>query len=260
MFQKIKGNIKNPKSAFLYIKESGTKIFLYILLMTFFISLPNILLTIANPRKLFPSNSNTAEGIKTVFVNKDLKFVNSKLVNEKKNVYAFRVDNYNYSIFSLPTNDAIYSVLLEESVVSIFLNVGYNFSYEIDSFTYQELGIVNEELTKDNASILAKKINDIFEDNVKLIIINTVNEYLINLIDYIFIAIVLTLLIMMARKLPIDFKENFKVTVNLMTIYAALSLITMLFGLYTELYYAILVTVYIYQIIAYKSVVVVKKN
>lgn len=256
MLKKIKNNISHPKYAFLYIKDKLSSVFLYILILTMLISLPIILLGTINARELVP-NSNDLDNNYYYLYQNDFEVVNSKLITNDKS-YLIDVGIFNILFGNEYYEKPGFYIEFNEVNVKSYYLIGQNVRMNEKNYTYEELELNNFKFIPENYKTLSTKINNIYYNDKLLITGLIISSIFINLIDLLFVILLLSLFAHLSRRLPFKFSEHFKINTYIATIYAITTLIFSLFNLGVGDFIPIIIA-YIYQLIAYRSIRIVNK-
>lgn len=245
--------ISKPATAFLFIKNRGSKVFFYLLAMSLFLLLPTIIINFTQKELLTP----------------DIEEVMSALYQDDQS-YSI-IDGTLISNIDEPSYKTIgyYQYILGESEI-LLPGIIFNFQEQgiyVDIFanqyayiTYESLGITNIDFTNKT---------DVFEISNKLV--NYTNDRLIFRLTTIFInylsiffetlitAVFFAFLSRFFAPVRIKFSLRFKTSVYLMTIYAAITLVSYLTSISVLSYLALIMT-YVYHIIAYRSIKVIERK
>lgn len=256
MLKKLKNNITHPKHAFLYIKDKFLNVFLYIILLTFFMSLPIILLGTLNPRELVP-NSKDLNGKYQYLYDENVEITNSTLnMNEKNHLIELGVFNISFGDVYYETPG--FYLRFKENEIETYYNMGSGVTFQNKTYKYKDFEMEDYVFEPANSRKLTNTINDIFSSDNVLISGLIISSIFINLMDLLFIILLLSLLAHLTKRLPFKFKEHFKANTYIATIYAVTILILSLFNIAAVEFIPIII-VYIYQIIAYRSVKIIKQ-
>ncbi|VEU80274.1 DUF1189 family protein [Haploplasma axanthum] len=256
MYKRFKASLTKPSMVFLYIKDSFWKVFSYLLIMTALLTIPAIVVSISKPEMLFPSYNEINNGINKEFVNANLKIENGKLINENATSKNFVIDDFTFVVGTIPRTNTPYIILFEESRVTLYMSAS-TMAIEISSFKYENSELNNIVFSTDEANIVTKETIKLFDSS--LIVVYVSQIFIGYLLDYLLIALVLTALSMMMRRLPLSFGNIFKTNIYLLTGWVIFNLIITLFG-FNDLYYFTIIVAYVYQMIAYRMIRVVKTN
>ncbi|MDY0277155.1 MAG: DUF1189 family protein [Acholeplasma sp.] len=257
MYMRFKDTLTNPKLAFKYIKDKKSTVFLYVLLMVFLLTLPTIIMAFINPKALVPSNLTVASEVKTNFSEKGLKIQDYQLVNETGSNYSFTIEDFTYVVGDIPDILSGYAVVLEQKEVKLYMVTSMIVMLEINNVSYEELGINDLIIDSNSYKEFANKVNEVVNNNffISVIVFET---FIYMMIDFLFTALLLTVLASFFYQIRISFSEHFKINVYIMTGWAVVNLLLILFGL-TELTTFSILVAYIFQSRAYHGVTVVTR-
>lgn len=256
MYKRFKASLTKPSMVFLYIKDSFWKVFSYLLIMTTLLTIPAIVVAISKPGMLFPSYNEINNGINKEFVNANLKVENGKLINDNSTSKNFVIDDFTFVVGTIPRTNTPYIILFEENRVALYMSAS-TMVIEISSFKYENSELNNIVFSSEESNTLTKEIVKLFDSSLIVVYISQI--FIGYLLDYLLIALLLTALSMMIRRLPLNFSSIFKTNVYLLTGWVVFNLIITLFG-FNDLYYFTVIVAYVYQMIAYRMIRVVNKN
>lgn len=257
MYQRFINTISNPKLVFLYVKDSFLRIVSYIILMSLIISIPVILIGITNKSMLFPSQSTIRTNIESNFYNPNIRVVDGILVNDLDTNLeisnSFSVDNFTYVIGDIPNSTQIFLVAFEKEGISLYTNVSTMSRVLLSTTKYTQ----DFEFSHEYNYLISNMLVNVVNDN-PLILSTIISAHILgNIFDYIFLALILSLMAMLFKSLPLPFKAHFKVSIYIMSTWAIVTLILSLFNL-TSLSFIAIIIAYVYQTIAYGSIRLVR--
>lgn len=251
MFRKMINAISKPKSVFLRIKDKGYQVFIYILVLGIIMSVPIILRSIIEPGALFASGSQITNKVYHL-TDEGIMIENYQLENNDNNI-KFQIGQYIFTIGTPLINEIGYVVSLEETSVVTYFSAGQGVIMKVGEVTYQKLQVENLDFTTENSNIIRNLLIDGFINNGAVITMIVLEVYFSNVMNIVFIAVLLALLASLSNKIPLKFSHHFKANVYLTTIYAFVMLILSLFNL-GELSLIALLVVYFYHFKVYNSV------
>jgi len=256
MYKRFKDSLESPKKVFMYANDSFWRIFGYILIMSFLLSLPVTITALYKPELLFPSTSALESKIKANFIEEDYKIVDGKFINEGQNKF-FTLGYFSYSFSKVnENNDNFYHIVFEEETLSFYIGNRYMMN-KYNSISYKDLEMENMEFTLNNAGDIASKIQMINNGGVATLLV--FQSFLEAMLDFLFMALLFTLFTLIFLRLPIKFKILFKFSVYLLTGWVSFILLARLFGL-SEILFLDAIIICIYYYLAFKSVKIIKKE
>lgn len=255
MLKKFRNNLTHPKLAFLYMKDKFYQVFFYILFLTFIMSLPVIFSSFVNPGALTPSSNDVNYNL-TNIINEGYEIKDGKFIADKTKILESNLFNIQFGEGYFD-KQGFFLQFKEEELVSYY-NFGQGITYQTKSKSYDELNLENFEFNANNKTKLTNIITLSFSQNKGLIVALTISSIFINFIDLIVIVLLLSLLANLTKRLPFKFRDHFKINSNIVTIYAIINLIFILFGI-NNLDFISLIIVYIFQMIAYRSIKIISK-
>lgn len=259
MFRRLKYSISKPGIVFAFAKDKAFQLIKHLLLMMFLMAIPVFITAYKNPAGLLPDTSIVADGVRQKFIQHDFEIVNHELINPNNITTGFISREYVFYIGDSIDVDATGIIVqLRTSDIHIYANVNGFMKQEYKTITYEEAGITNLEFNATTANAVAYEIINVMA-NQSLIVTMQVTQYVFaNMIEYLFIALVLALLFKMSHSRGLPFKHSFKISFYLTSIWAIITLLLALFDL-SHLGFIALIGVYIYHIWAYRQIMIVQK-
>lgn len=258
MLNKLKISISKPALVFAFIKDKAGQIIKYLLLMMLLMILPALISTFTNPKALFPSSDLISEGIKKTIVKHNFQIADNKLVNPENNTAAFKAEDYAVIVGDGSLYITGFIIHFKTDEIQLYMQLSGTITQPYKSLSYQQANLNNVDIDGYNASLVANRIVNIISDDSMLKSMKVFQIFFANLLEYLFIALLLAFLFRMSNRLPMPFKNSFVISVYLTSIWAVTILILTLFG-YEELRFIALIAVYIYHIWAYRSIRMVRK-
>lgn len=255
MFKNMINAISNPKSVFLRIKDKAYTILIYILLLSFIMTLPVILKAIVNKESLFASRDQINKEIYHI-LDEEVVIEDNKLITTSD--IKFNVGMYVFTVGNPKITEIGYIISLEKEEVIIYFSSGQGVLIRASSTSYEKLGVGNLEFTNENKTLVTNLLINSFVNSPKIIALIVIEALLSNVFNILFIAMFLALLASMSRKIPLKYSYHFKANVYLATIYAFIMLILNLFNL-GALSLIALIVVYFYHFRVYSTVRLIPK-
>lgn len=253
MYERFKNSISKPKMVFFYVKDSFGRMFSYILLLTLLLFLPILLTSITNKEVFFPPNSDLESGIENNFLNHSLRVEDGKLIKDNPNLSAsFSVENFTYVIGVVPNTKSIYIVSFETSAVVLYTNVSNNL-VQIESVSYSE----DFEFTISNTKLIRNQIDNLVNNSTLFLTMTLTSYFFIGLTEILLYGLIMALLASVFRKLPLKFREHYKIAIYLLTPWVIFTTLINLFGLQILSFVGIIL-IYLYHILAYNSIRVIR--
>lgn len=258
MFNRLKISISKPGFVFAFVKDKASNIFKHLLLMMLIMGLPIIIAAINKPEELFPSTNEIAQGISKKFLADDLSIIDNKLVNPNHVTNGFIYNDYAVIVGDSDMGATGFVIHFKTNNIEIYAQVSNFMKQPYKTVSYEAAGLNNTAFTADNVSLISNQIINLLLAQGTLKTFKVFQVLFANIIEYLFIALLLTFLFRMSNRLPLPFKSSFAISVYLTSIWGIILLILTLFGL-AHLSFIALLVVYIYHIWAYRSISVIRK-
>lgn len=255
IFKTFYNNLRRPKLIFVNLKNKTSKVIIYILFLTLIMSIPAIITSFINPSNFLPSNNIINNSLEKVFDEGILIEENKLVITESKYL--------DLGVFGVVIGDDYFNgqgifVQFEEEALVTFLNLGNGVKFETKRTSYEALEINSLTFKRTNKTIISTLIINAMATDNKVITFLLFSFILANLFELIFVILMLSLISNLITKVPIKFKDHFKINTNVATIFAFSVFILTIFGL-GNLSLVAIILAYIYQVISYRAIAIISK-
>lgn len=258
MYQRFKNSLFNPKQVFLNVSDSFKRVIVYVLSMVLLMMIPVFLVGVFQPTLFYPTSNDIYYGFNNSFKDKGLAIVDGKFENKEDRNILVVVDGYNFSVGEIKTAINGIRIIFEEETIAVYQVLTLGYLHEIDRFSYEQIGFSNFSFEEGQIESFALGIVNMLAENKGLILINIFEFFITYLVDYFVYALFFSVISMFFYRLPLTFSTYFKISIYLLTGWAMLNLLLSLFNLGSLYFYTTFIA-YIYHIIAFRSVKVIKK-
>lgn len=253
MFRKLKISLSKPAFVFAFVKDRAFQVIKYLLFIILLMTLPAIIAAFNKPGMLFPSNQTITSGIQKNFLDDGYAIVDNKLVNPNNISKRFFTSEYIIVVGEKGQDSSGVVIQFSEEAIDIYMQVGTFSKQQYSSIKYENTNLNDIVFNAENASKISYSILDVLKDDTMLRTMKVFQIYFANLVEYLFIALLLTLLFKMGNRLSLPFKNSFVISIYLTSVWAITMLILTLFNI-RFLSFLPIVIAYIYHILAYRSI------
>ena len=245
MLKRFITSLRQPKQLVQYLNDSKGVVFLYMLVLSFIVFLPSLLIyqlqgVITDNQyallyedvqnEMFPKDNTLKNGILTL--NDPVDFTYE----------VFRVSNQTISSYHI-------QITLLETGMSMHIS-----NQEIAFLSYDDaLNVDFNDPSIQNVSLFTRYLENFIETSPMISFIYIFSMFLSNIFDYLFVTVFLTLLMSFSLyKSQMPFKQKFKIGLYLSSIYLVFNMITILFNIQFLQFFSLLIT-YFYYVSFYKA-------
>lgn len=256
MFKKFTTSLSKPPLTIFFMKDAWYKVIFYVIFVTFLVVLPGFIKIAIDPSMEQSRYEMIQKEIKTDFRIENAEIKEGTLTHEGQKQLTF--DYFGIYLGKQQLSKTTVNFVFEEENMVIYM-----MDVELDRYTYQELNLENYDFnsnTKEDIVRLSAAVKQVYEKQTFIIVAESIATYFLTLVDYIFISLFMTVLMMLfVSKLPMPFLYRFKVSLYLSTIYAVIQLILILFNTpYLSVFGTI--AVYFYHVWAYRAIKIIPKG
>ncbi len=255
MLKKFTTSLSKPPLAIFFIKDSWSKIILYIFMIPILMIIPAFILSFTQPGMPHVIYQEINQVMAEDFRLENTYIENYHLVTTEHK--AASLDYYQFAVGSYEEQNRMTFVFGEDGITLMVL------SLEADYMSYQELNLENYDFSStDQQDIyrLTNAIRDIYNEQTYIEVGNILAQYFIYLFDYVVVILIMAILSqMIAPMLRMPFNMRFKLSTYLSTVYVVINLIAALTAQAWLTYVSILV-VYVYHIWAFRSIKIIPKG
>lgn len=255
MFSRLRTIISKAPLAVFFLKDRWFRVIFYVLFVSLIAILPMTFKQVVgnDTQKSRLDSFQTALSHLTI---SQIKIENYQLTYQ--NDADARVDFFRFVVGDKPhTMNAVHIVFANEGIKVVIAG------QVINEATYFSLGINDIDFTKMTRSenrFIAFQINELLRDIPIVFAIDLVGQYMVVLIDYLFIALMLALMSsLFFLNVKIPFADRFKLSLYLTTMYVLSQFFLTLIG-YEQLSFISIIIVYIYHVWTYRSIRLVPRG
>jgi len=257
MFKRLTTSLSRPPQTVFFMKDSWKRIVLYILLVPLVLIIPALLTVFADPSMNIRRYDLLTETVKDNFRLENAQIIDGSLTYETSTSANFDAIFFIY-LGQQSLNRNSFNFVFEENDLVLYLA-----TQEVDRESYANLSLLNHDFSSTDPNQLREinlALKSLIERQPTIIAVDMLANYTFSLMDYLFVVFVMSIMMFVfVTKIPIPYVMRFKLSVYLSTVWAASQLILSLF--HAESFEFIsLALVYLYHIVAYRSIRVINKG
>ncbi len=255
MFKKIATSLSKPPLAIFFMKDSWSKIFLYIFVLPIFLVLPSVFSYVVNPNLDASSYEYLYDTIIEDFRFDDVTIDNYELTYAESKYVS--LETFDLAIGVPNSSNRLTFVFQTEGI-----SVTY-FDTEFDFQSYESLNLEAHDFSSTerlDVNQLTIAFEEVYTNQTFIFIAETLSQYLY------FVSYFLMIILFMAFISPsfsplmrMPFAMRFKMSTYISTIYVFTGLVLILTGLYQANTLGVIL-VYIYHLWVYRSIKVLPKG
>jgi len=257
MFKRLTTSLSRPPQTVFFMKDSWKRIILYVLLLPVILLIPALITTFVDPSMNLYRYELLTEAIEADLRLDNAEIVDGVLTYETTASASFDTIFFIY-VGEQTLNRNSFNFVFEQNDLVLYIA-----NQEADRESYANLNLLNHDFSStdpDNLRSINLALKSFIEEQPTVISVDLMANYSFNLMDYLFVTFLMSLMMLVfVTKIKMPFTLRFKLSVYLSTVWVASELILSLFHAESLEFISILL-VYIYHIIAYRSIKVINKG
>ena len=255
MFKKIATSLSKPPLAIFFMKDSWSKIFLYIFVLPIFLVLPSVFSYVANPNLDVSSYEYIYNKIIEDFRFDDVTIDNYELTyTESKYV---SLENFDIAI-GVPNSTHRLTFVFQSEGISVTY-----FNNEFDFQSYESINLESHDFSSTerlDVSQLTIAFEEVYTSQTFIFAAETLSQYLYFVLYFLLIILFMAFISpSFSPLLRMSFAMRFKMSTYISTIYIFAGLVLILTGFYQANTLGVIL-VYIYHLWTYRSIKVIPKG
>ncbi len=257
MFKRLTTSLSRPPQTVFFMKDSWGRIILYVLLLPIILIIPMLITTFVDPNM-----SITRYALLTQAIEEDFRIENAAITDGVLTYQTATSASFE-TIFSIylgnqNLNSKSFNFVFEQNDLVLYIA-----DVEMDRESYVDLNLLNHDFSStdpDNLRSVNLALKSFIERQPMVITTDIIINYTFALFDYLFVTLLMSLMMLIfVTKVQFPYLMRFKLSVYLTTVWMVSELILSLFNVQYLDFVSVLL-VYIYHVIAYRSIRVIKKG
>lgn len=255
MLRRLMTSLSKPPLAIFFVKDKWTTVISYILLMTFIMIIPSIIYVSIDKEMPVYLYEEVYDQISTEFRFNDVTLANYQLNYTESKTVSFDIFDL---VIGEPTSNYRLSFVFQTNGIGIFFA-----DQRVQYYTYQELNLESHDFSSQERADLSQLsivVKDIYELQTFIFVADIIAQYVLYLTDFLIVILIMAVLSkLLSPYIVFPFKDRFKLSTYLSTIYVFANFILILLGLSALNYFSILFA-YIYHHWAYRTIKIIPKG
>lgn len=256
MFKRFATSLSKPSQTIFFMKDSWKKVIPYIFLMPMILLLPFLISRLADPSMDILRYQNLTEIIKSDLRDQHAAITDGVLSYDTP--FSAPFDYFTLYVGKVPMDPRTVGVVFEETSIVLYVS-----NMEIAHESYASLNLLNHDFSStdpENLRVIDIALKTFFETQPLVFWFDLIIQYTFHLVDYMIVIILMSLMMFLFNiSIQIPYKARFKLSVYLSTIWILSEFILILFHAEILAFISLLVT-YIYHVIAFRSMTIIKKG